>query len=300
MKCREITPILAKKLTQAGFFWSYDGNDASKNIRRIGLAKRQVRPVTSRLNPAAPELRLDQFALKKWAVSKVRVSRSKFWVGLLLLAVVSGTGCSTTRTSRVLMPTPIGLAVGMPHPGGDFHDACGCADDEIPIFVVSNRTLDQKQDGPDPFGTQRSQKPSLGIAYVTIGEGLNAEELHQQTVTHHTRKKAHVQFKRMELTPQQIDVNPWLVKDEVVRHDGNPWVQAITDRLDRSSKRNVCVFVHGYNTTFIDNTLLAAEIHHYLGRQGAMISFEWPSESRLLGYIADKGNAAYSTRHFAH
>ena len=35
-----------------------------------------------------------------------------------------------------------------------------------------------------------------------------------------------------------------------------------------------------------------------MGRKGAMVSFEWPSESRLLGYIADKGNATYSTRHF--
>ncbi len=58
------------------------------------------------------------------------------------------------------------------------------------------------------------------------------------------------------------------------------------------------IFVHGYNTTFVDNTLLAAEIHHYLGREGAVISFEWPSESSLFGYIADKGNANYSTRHF--
>jgi esterase/lipase superfamily enzyme len=35
-----------------------------------------------------------------------------------------------------------------------------------------------------------------------------------------------------------------------------------------------------------------------MGRKGVMISFEWPSESRLLGYIQDKGNANYSTRQF--
>lgn len=29
-----------------------------------------------------------------------------------------------------------------------------------------------------------------------------------------------------------------------------------------------------------------------------MISFEWPSESKLLGYIQDKGNANFSTRQF--
>lgn len=68
--------------------------------------------------------------------------------------------------------------------------------------------------------------------------------------------------------------------------------------MDRSGNRNLTIFVHGYNTEFIDNTLLAGEIFHYIGRQGAMLSFEWPSESRLLGYIADKGNANYSTRLF--
>lgn len=102
----------------------------------------------------------------------------------------------------------------------------------------------------------------------------------------------------MELSPQPIKVDPWLIKDDVVRHDGNPWVQALKRQLDQTDNRNVCIFVHGYNASFIKNTLLAAEIFHYTGRQGAMVSFEWPSESSVFGYLADKGNATYSTRHF--
>ncbi len=196
------------------------------------------------------------------------------------------------------MPTPIGLALGVPHPGGDFTDSCACSTSEIPVFIISGRNLEEDHGGLDPFGNERGQHPRLATAYVTIGEGLNPEKIHDETLTHRKRKKAQVKLVRTELSPQPLDHDPWIVKDDIVRHGDNPWVQAIHQQLDQSEERNVCIFVHGYNTEFVENTLLAAEIFHYLGRQGVMISFEWPSESRLLGYIADKGNATYSTRHF--
>lgn len=196
------------------------------------------------------------------------------------------------------MPTPISVALGLQHPGGDFEFACNCATEEIPVFVVSGRNLEEKGNSLDPFGSERSRNPSLGIAYVTIGEGLTAHELHHQTVSENKRKKARAEFKRFELSQTPFNHDPWRVKDDVVRHSGNEWVERIKSQLNRSQRKSVCIFVHGYNTEFIDNTLLAAEIYHYLGRQGAIISFEWPSQARVLGYIADKGNATYSTRCF--
>ena len=196
------------------------------------------------------------------------------------------------------MPTPIGLSLGLPHPGGDFSEACACSDSEIPVFVVSGRNLEKNRSELDPFGNDRSQHSSLGIAYVKIGEGLSSEKVHEETLTDRKRKKARVKLLRTEITSQPQDSDQWTNKDNVIRHNGNPWVQAIQQQLSQTNKREVCIFVHGYNTEYIENTLLAAEIFHYLGRRWAMISFEWPSESRLLGYIADKGNATYSTRHF--
>lgn len=220
-------------------------------------------------------------------------------VGITCLAVG---GCAAMKTSRMLMPTPLGLTLGLPHPGGDFSDSCACSKCEIPVFVVSGRSLREDSDSDmkrvDPFGNSRSQYPNLGIAYVKIGDGLSAAEVHEETITDRKRKKARVELLRTELVHYPCELEPWLVRDDVIRHDGNPWVQAIEQQFAKSGERKVCIFVHGYNTQYVDNTLLAAEIFHYLGRRGAMISFEWPSESRLLGYIADKGNASYSTRHF--
>ena len=133
---------------------------------------------------------------------------------------------------------------------------------------------------------------------MKVGAGLNPAELHEETTSQKRRKRARVVFDRLELGTTPLQVDPRQVKDDIVRFQDNPWVQAIKAQTDRTATRNVTIFVHGYNTEFIDNTLLAGEIYHFTGRKGAMVSFEWPSESRLLGYIQDKGNATYSTRHF--
>ena len=217
---------------------------------------------------------------------------------ILAIILVAALGCAARKLSRELMPTPIALTLNIPHPGGDFHDCGMCADEAMPIFVMSGRHVEDPNQKPDPFSNERAHVPVLGVAYVKVGEGLTAEELHEETTSEKLRKKAKVVFKDFQLDSTPLDVDPWRVKDNVVRYQGSPWVQAIRAQMDHTETRHVAIFVHGYNTEFIDNTLLAGEIYHYLGRKGAMVSFEWPSASRLLGYIQDKGNANYSTRHF--
>ena len=206
-------------------------------------------------------------------------------------------GCALQKTSRTLMKTPVGLVAGLPHPGENHHATSHCPTEDVPVFVVSGRNVEDRC-ALDPFGTERSQEPTLGIAYVKIGEGLTQAELHRETTTDCGHKKAQVEFSKVDLIEKPEELGTFEANEHVVRHGNNPWVSAIEQQLLKSQNRKVTIFVHGFNTEFIDNTLLAAEIYHYLGRQGAMISFEWPSETRVLGYLADKGNANSSTRQF--
>ena len=224
-------------------------------------------------------------------------SRTIIACSLTVVLVVAG-GCAARKLTRQLMPTPLALTLDVPHPGGDFIAGCECADEPIPVFVMSGRNVEDAGRTPDPFGNERAHVPSLGVAYVTVGANLTPGQLHEETTSNKKHKKAKVAFDRVELSNVPLKVDPWQVKDNVARLQANPWVQALKAQLDKSGGRHVTIFVHGYNTEFIDNTLIAGEIFHYMGRKGAMVSFEWPSESRLLGYIADKGNATYSTRHF--
>ena len=224
--------------------------------------------------------------------------KQSFLATALALCCALTSGCQSMNASRSLMPTPIGIVAGLPFPGGEYAEACDCTERETPIFIVSGRNTKPKSNSLNPFGNERSQKPALGTAYVTVGKGLSPEELLAQTVTDKQRKTAKVAFSRIELAGDSDSQELFREYQSPVIQGENQWLSAVSQQLDRGTHRPLTIFVHGYNTELIDNTLIAAEIYHYLGHRGAIISFEWPSESKLLGYIQDKGNAHFSTRNF--
>jgi esterase/lipase superfamily enzyme len=58
------------------------------------------------------------------------------------------------------------------------------------------------------------------------------------------------------------------------------------DTVDPSERHGV-VFIHGYNVTFEQAALRAAQIGFDLSIRGAMAFFSWPSQGTLGGYLAD-------------
>jgi len=192
----------------------------------------------------------------------------------------------------------LAISLGIAQPGGDLTESCQCGDDDLPIFVISGRNVEDESDPVNPFGDERSDIPRLGVAFVKVGAGLSVAELLAETTTDKKRKRARIAFDRFQFSQTPLPDEAMRVRDDVVRYQNNSWVQAVKAQMNRTGSQTVTIFVHGYNTDFIENTLLAGEIYHYMDRKGAMMSFEWPSEDRLLGYIKDKSNASYSTRQF--
>lgn len=194
---------------------------------------------------------------------------------------------------------PLAATVGVPHPIGNLEERF--LQPEIPVFIVSGRNRLENPRGVDPFGNERTQdlKPYLGIASVTVGEGLSAEELVERTRSETPkRKRPRVELKSVDTYEHGGDINPWMLDQQDQDFGDHPWVAAVREQLDRSQRRNITIYVHGYNTHLITNTEQAAEMYHRAGRDGAVINFEWPSMGQLLGYVHDKGNANVSTRHF--
>jgi esterase/lipase superfamily enzyme len=54
------------------------------------------------------------------------------------------------------------------------------------------------------------------------------------------------------------------------------------------AERQAVIFIHGYNVSFNDAALRAAQIGFDLSIQGAMAFFSWPSRGTLQGYMADE------------
>lgn len=67
-------------------------------------------------------------------------------------------------------------------------------------------------------------------------------------------------------------------------------------RRNRNSKRQVIIFVHGFNNTYADAVFRFAQIIHDSGTDAAPILFTWPSRGRVFDYLYDKESANYSRR----
>ncbi len=73
-------------------------------------------------------------------------------------------------------------------------------------------------------------------------------------------------------------------------------VSLIDARLERSNSKDVFIYVHGYNINFENPILVAAELWHFLGYQGAMVSYAWPATENVFAYASDVETAQMSAR----
>jgi esterase/lipase superfamily enzyme len=72
---------------------------------------------------------------------------------------------------------------------------------------------------------------------------------------------------------------------------------AINEKLRRSSKKDIYVYVHGIRVNFENPLLIASEFSQYLGRDGAWVAVSWPTTTKSwLAYLVDVEAAASSVR----
>ncbi|MGK9283500.1 alpha/beta hydrolase [Sinorhizobium meliloti] len=84
-----------------------------------------------------------------------------------------------------------------------------------------------------------------------------------------------------------------VVETEKVATEGQllKWV-----RTNRSAKRQVLIFVHGFNNTYADAVFRFAQIVHDAGTDATPLLFTWPSRARVFDYLYDRESANYSRR----
>ncbi len=70
----------------------------------------------------------------------------------------------------------------------------------------------------------------------------------------------------------------------------------IDARLASSPRKDVYVYVHGYKVNFENPILVAAELWHFLGYNGAFVAYSWPTKYSTFAYLADLDSAINSAR----
>jgi esterase/lipase superfamily enzyme len=73
---------------------------------------------------------------------------------------------------------------------------------------------------------------------------------------------------------------------------------SLRSELAHWQKRTALVFVHGYNVSFREAALRAAQIGFDLRIDGIMAFFSWPSKGDLFPYSADEASVELAEKHF--
>jgi esterase/lipase superfamily enzyme len=88
------------------------------------------------------------------------------------------------------------------------------------------------------------------------------------------------------------------IRTDVVRSElpGRRFADAVDERLRATDSEDVYIYVHGYKVEFENPILVASELWHFLGYDGAFIAYSWPSTRKTLAYWSDLDDAINSSR----
>jgi esterase/lipase superfamily enzyme len=165
-------------------------------------------------------------------------------------------------------------------------------------------------EGVHGYNAERSRTVSFGLATVRMG---GPETTWDQLVTA-SRTRERKQPLPLALTnidqhgawppftpPIQVD-GQWVddPKEIEARDEQTKNLHALlAERLALTRRKEVFVFVHGYNNTFASGCFRASQIWHFTGRSGVPVLFSWPAGAGglLRGYTRDRESGEFANPH---
>lgn len=123
----------------------------------------------------------------------------------------------------------------------------------------------------------------LGICEISIPRTHAPGEVESPSIT------------RLEVRP---DAARHIVLSKTERLMESSYYAILRERVHQSPRKELFVFVHGFNVSFDDAARRTAQIHHDLKFPGAPIFFSWPANDKFIfSYPADETNVAWSAPH---
>lgn len=159
------------------------------------------------------------------------------------------------------------------------------------------------------YGAKRSASVGFGKAIVEIGDGLTWPELvaSSQTATRpqsiHLQMLSRTELGRFPPTPfPLVRDNGRIVNDPVVvqAQDTSAEIfrRVLQEQLAIAERKEVVMFVHGFNDSFDHAAKSHAEMWHFLGRIGVPILYSWPAaHGGLFGYFTDRESGEFTIFH---
>jgi esterase/lipase superfamily enzyme len=237
--------------------------------------------------------------------------------GAAMLAALLVGGCATE--ARQLMPTPIlyQLPDGQPvFEGAETSrqtpdiDLLFITDRAPPTAAETEAAAETKI--PVPYGQERARRIAFGSARVRMVPGLDWETLREQSQLAVRTREINLELGPVrelgaypdEPYPVSKGADGKVLRDraELARHfEAKAALQGeVERRLAQAPKKELMLYVHGFNESFATAAFTAAELCHFLGREQVCAFFTWPASTTgnfLISYTTTTESADYAVAH---
>jgi hypothetical protein len=228
----------------------------------------------------------------------MRFSTSNFLPVLLVAITVSGCASNGGPYEIALMPAPEVYDDGNIDPFADLDPIGLEAQPEI-LFATDRAPAATDDKRYAHYSNQRGHVVRLGVASIEFGydESITWDEARRISLLKNRTEDYPLKVAAVEeFGPLARTIRPFDEDIEPSEEPGLRFVAEINRRLARSTSKDVYIYVHGYKVDFENPVLVASELWHFLGYQGAFIAFSWPTTAKKLAYFSDIENAQASAR----
>jgi len=145
-----------------------------------------------------------------------------------------------------------------------------------PVFVGTNRPLDENN-------------------YVVRGRSEDLSFQRFDVSIPPERETGRIQWPEGTADPR----TDFVTTDATLYNSENSFLSSIRRQLAQlpPGKREIVLFVHGYNTTLAEGIYRLAQMDHDLELRAVPVMFAWPSAEETYGYVHDRDSALYSRAH---
>ncbi|MCK0103835.1 alpha/beta hydrolase [Pseudohalocynthiibacter sp. F2068] len=176
------------------------------------------------------------------------------------------------------------------------------------ILFVTDRRAVTTREGKMNFSHERSPAMAFGRIEVNLAPGWSWSDLLQEQSANRNRMPAIVTGDAETLVQFSPTPLPFELKNGVARplpsalapyqEQKRAFQRRVSAELKRANRRDVVIFIHGFNNGFDDGVTTLANIWHSTGRIGVPIVYSWPADSSgLFGYFTDRESGEFSIFH---
>lgn len=191
-----------------------------------------------------------------------------------------------------------------------------------PVFRTNHSTVmyvtdREMEEGATPeaarYGHKRSRSVAVGVCDVRFGdESVTWDQLVEASTSRRRTIKLPVEvvrtteIARFPPTPRVLVGAPSdaaATQPTTMEADRRAAEEAclaeLKARLAVSPSKEVYIYVHGVQNSFDDSVRTAAQLWHFLGRQGLVIAYTWPAGGKgfLRGYNYDYNSSEFTVYH---